>query len=51
MPQNAGRFGNIGDASGVWEANELAAIQRRLLRVNEWVGYEVIRFAPSDPAH
>ncbi|MBD9478505.1 phage portal protein [Pseudoxanthomonas sp. PXM02] len=48
VPQNAGGFGNIGDASGVWEANELAAIQRRLLRVNEWVGSEVIRFTQVD---
>lgn len=49
VPQNAGGFGNIGDASSVWEANELVAIQRRLLRVNEWLGSEVIRFNEAEP--
>lgn len=50
VPQNAGGFGSISDAVVVWAQNELAAIQRRMLRVNEWAGTEVIRFDEFDPA-
>ena len=50
VPQNAGGFGSIREAASVWAGNELAPIQRRLARVNEWVGYDVITFDPFDPA-
>lgn len=49
VPQNAGGFGSIRDASVVWAANELQPLQARLLRLNEWIGEEVIRFKPYEP--
>lgn len=50
VPQNAGGFGSIREAASIWAHNELTAIQRRLTRVNEWVGQEVIHFDEFDPA-
>ena len=47
VPQNAGGFGSITDATAVWEANELAPLQARLRQVNDWVGEEVMRFRES----
>ncbi|MCP1605707.1 phage portal protein [Pseudomonas citronellolis] len=47
VPQNAGGFGSITDATVVWEANELAPLQARLRQVNDWVGEEVMRFRES----
>ncbi|MDG9854103.1 phage portal protein [Pseudomonas nitroreducens] len=44
VPQNAGGFGSIKEASAVWAANELEPLQARLRQVNDWVGEEVIRF-------
>lgn len=49
VPQNAGGFGSIRDAYAVWGETELAALQTRMLRVNDWVGEDVIQFAPFDP--
>ncbi|MFC3549468.1 phage portal protein [Lysobacter cavernae] len=49
VPQNAGGFGSIRDASVVWAANELEPLQTRLARLNELVGEEVIRFRPYEP--
>jgi len=49
VPQNAGGFGSIRDAAVVWAANELQPLQARLLRLNEWIGEEVIRFKPYEP--
>lgn len=48
VPSNAGGFGNIRDAAGVWQENELTALQQRLLQVNDWLGEEVIRFKPYE---
>lgn len=44
VPQNAGGFGSIKDASAAWVENELVPIQARLQQVNDVVGEEVIRF-------
>ncbi|KRA15344.1 phage portal protein [Lysobacter sp. Root604] len=49
VPQNAGGFGSIRDASVVWAANELEPLQARLQRLNNLVGDEVIRFRPYEP--
>lgn len=49
VPQNAGGFGSIRDAYTVWGETELAALQTRMLRVNDWLGQEVIAFDPFDP--
>lgn len=49
VPQNAGGFGSISEATAVWAANELEPLQHRLALVNEWLGEEVIRFQPYEP--
>lgn len=49
VPQNAGGFGSISEATAVWTANELEPLQHRLALVNEWLGEEVIRFQPYEP--
>jgi PBSX family phage portal protein len=46
VPQNAGGFGSIREASIAWAMNELEPLQTRMIRVNDWVGEEVIRFDP-----
>ena len=50
VPTNAGGFGDIQKASAVWMANELAPIQERMLRVNDWAGVELVRFKPAEAA-
>lgn len=49
VPQNAGGFGSIKEATEVWVQNELEPLQARLQQVNEWLGEEVVRFERSDP--
>ncbi len=44
VPTNAGGFGSIRDAAEVWAENELAPMQARIARLNDWLGEEVIRF-------
>lgn len=44
VPVNAGGFGSISDAAAVWADNELAPLQTRMLRINDWAGEEIIRF-------
>ncbi|QYX51496.1 phage portal protein [Pseudomonas sp. S07E 245] len=48
VPQNAGGFGSVRDATQVWALNELEPEQARLLQINDWLGEEVIRFKPYD---
>lgn len=47
VPQNAGGFGSIKEATEVWVQNELEPLQSRLQQVNEWLGEEVVRFNPT----
>ena len=49
VPQNAGGFGSLREAAQVWTENELEPLQARLAQVNEWLGEEVVRFAPFEP--
>jgi PBSX family phage portal protein len=49
VPQNAGGFGNVRDAAAVWAANELEPLQARMLKVNDWIGEQVIAFNPYQP--
>ncbi|UOF16473.1 phage portal protein [Lysobacter capsici] len=49
VPQNAGGFGNIREATVVWAANELEPLQTRMCRLNDLIGDEVIRFRPYEP--
>lgn len=44
VPQNAGGFGSIAEATEIWIYNELLPIQNRMLQINEWIGEEVVRF-------
>lgn len=46
IPQNAGGFGDVGKASTVFVRNELTPLQNRMMELNDWLGEEVIRFAP-----
>lgn len=50
VPQNAGGFGSIKEATEVWVQNELEPLQSRLQQVNEWLGEEVIRFKDYETA-
>ena len=49
VPTNAGGFGDIGKAAQVWAMLELEPLQHRMLKVNDWIGEEVVRFAPFEP--
>lgn len=46
VPSNNGGFGDAEKAAKVFNANEILALQARLLEVNEWLGAEVIKFKP-----
>jgi PBSX family phage portal protein len=43
VPQNAGGFGSIKEATEVWVGNELGPIQGRLMGVNGWIRQQVVR--------
>ncbi|QHB73607.1 hypothetical protein GQ674_20960 [Stenotrophomonas sp. 364] len=49
VPQNAGGFRSIRDAYAAQGETELAALQARMLPVNDCVGDDVIQLAPFDP--
>lgn len=49
VPANAGGFGDVGKAANVFHVNEIIPLQKRFLEINEWVGREVVRFAPYVP--
>lgn len=44
VPENAGGFGNVKEASEVFVRNELIPLQRRMQELNNWMGEEVISF-------
>ncbi|MDP8823464.1 phage portal protein [Serratia marcescens] len=44
VPENAGGFGNVKEASEVFVRNELIPLQRRMQELNHWIGEEVINF-------
>ena len=46
IPSNTGGFGDVEKAAMVFARNEVKPLQDRLLAINEWVGEEVVRFAP-----
>mgnify|MGYP006968216290 CR=1 FL=1 len=46
IPSNTGGFGDVEKAAKVFARNEVKPLQDRLLAINEWVGEEVVRFAP-----
>ncbi len=46
IPQNIGGFGNIKDAANVFNRNELLPLQSLFFEINQWLGFEVIKFIP-----
>lgn len=46
VPNNTGGFGDMDKAARVFAKNELEPLQNRLREVNDWIGAEVVRFAP-----
>ncbi|HEJ7263907.1 TPA: phage portal protein [Serratia marcescens] len=49
VPENAGGFGNVKEASEVFVRNELIPLQRRMQELNDWMGEDVISFEPYSP--
>lgn len=48
VPKNTGGFGDMAKAASVFARNELEPLQSRFRELNDWLGVEVIRFAPYD---
>lgn len=46
VPGNSGGFGAADEAAEAYELNEIAPPQRRFEQFNEWIGEDVVRFAP-----
>ncbi|MEX3929952.1 phage portal protein [Paraburkholderia sp. BR10936] len=46
VPSNTGGFGAADKAAEVFGLNEIAPLQRRFEQLNEWIGEEVVQFAP-----
>ena len=48
VPKNAGGFGSIRDAAGIFVKNELEPLQARFLELNDWLGLDVVAFSPYE---
>lgn len=48
VPNNNGGFGDAETAAKVFNANEIAPLQARMMEVNEWLGVEAIKFRPYE---
>ena len=48
VPKNAGGFGSIGNAAEVFVKNEIEPLQMRFRELNDWIGEEVVAFAPYE---
>lgn len=46
VPSNSGGFGTPISAAQVFARNELEPLQAKFLEINDWLGYEVVRFKP-----
>jgi PBSX family phage portal protein len=46
IPDNAGGFGDVEKAAQVFVRNELTPLQERMKEINQWIGFEVIKFQP-----
>jgi len=44
IPSNAGGFGDVEKAAGVFNGLEIEPLKARLREVNDWLGIEVVRF-------
>lgn len=47
IPNNTGGFGDIEKAAKVFLAIEISPMQERLKEINQWLGFELIRFKSS----
>ena len=47
IPSNTGGFGDIEKAAKVFLAIEIAPMQERLKEINQWLGFELIKFKKS----
>jgi len=50
IPSNNGGFGDVRTANDVFFVNEIEPLMRRLKKVNNWLGQEVIRFTEHQPS-
>lgn len=48
VPKNSGGFGSIVDAARTFYEMEIEPIQGRLMELNDWLGFEAIRFRPRE---
>lgn len=48
IPDNSGGFGDVKKAAQVFVRNELTPLQERMKEVNDWIGEDVIKFAPYE---
>ncbi|WP_350012537.1 phage portal protein [Pseudomonas asiatica] len=48
VPQNAGGFGSVLEASKIWVSNELKPIKQRLTQINDWLGDDVVSFEDAE---
>lgn len=48
MPNSTGGFGDVAKAASVFVTNEIEPLMERLREVNDWLGEEVIQFAPYE---
>lgn len=46
VPANAGGFGDVVKAATVFGRNEMDPLMARLTELNDWLGFEVIKFKP-----
>jgi capsid portal protein len=46
---NAGGFGDVEKAAGVFNGLEIGPLKARLRELNDWIGIEVVRFRQYVP--
>ncbi|CAL4868194.1 hypothetical protein MMA231_02469 [Asticcacaulis sp. MM231] len=49
IPQTAGGFGDVEKAERAFVRMEIKPLQKRFLELNDWLGFEAVRFADYNP--
>lgn len=49
IPSNAGGFGDVEKAAGLFNGLEIEPLNARLRELNDWIGIEVVRFRQYVP--
>ncbi|HEF8786425.1 TPA: capsid portal protein, partial [Providencia alcalifaciens] len=44
IPENVGGFGDVEKAAKVFVRNELIPLQSKMKQLNDWLGFEVVKF-------